>query len=249
MRSHANWNRLALVALLSCGLAGGIAHADEPQAGTVPPGWIWQGVWQDGRWSGQWIPGPAPMQAGAYAPAMPSSTDPETQRMINRCRDYRHDSVAGGAVIGGVAGAVVGNRLSGGDRLAGTLVGGAAGAVTGAAIDRAGKKARDRDCEAFFSAHPEFAPGSVAMGAGYPAPAYAPQYATTYAQPYAQAYPQMPYGAGYAPVTWMMVPVVAAPRAAPVETRTVTTEYVDTPRRRVIRARPHRKDKRVYTGS
>jgi len=230
MRSLANWTRVARIALSSCALAaGGLAHADAPPAGAVPPGWIWQGVWQDGRWSGQWIPGPALPGPAVYPPPR---ADAETQRMIDRCRDYRHDSVAGGAVIGGVAGAVVGNRLAPGDRVAGTLGGAAVGAVAGAAIERSGQKARDRDCEAFFANHPEFAPG------------YAPP------PPPTPAYGAMPYGAGnYAPAGYMMVPVITVPQAAPVETRTVTTEYIDDTPHRVIRAKPHRKQKRVYNGS
>jgi hypothetical protein len=230
MRSLANWTRLALIALLPCALAsGGLAHADAPQGGTVPPGWVWQGVWQDGRWNGQWVPGPGvapqPMPGpGGYPPPV---ADPEMQRMIDRCRDTRHDGV-GGAVIGGVAGGVIGNRLVPGNRVAGTLGGAAVGAIAGSAIERSHHRARDRDCQAFFNDHPEFAPGTPMV------PGYGP----------------MPYGAmGYPPAGYMMVPVITGPQAPCVETRTVTTEYVVDKRRRVFRARPHRKDKRVYTGS
>jgi hypothetical protein len=158
-------------------------------------------VWQDGRWSGQWVPGPGvgPGQAAYPSPppgAAPWGGDPETQRMIERCRDTRH------------------------------------GAVVGAAIDRSGRKTRDRDCEAFFSDRPEFAPS------------YGPM-------PYRQMpYGQMPYGpVGYPPAGYMMVPVITGPQAPCVETRTVTTEYVTERRHHVIRAKPHRKEKRVYTGS
>lgn len=66
MRTMTNCTRLALIVLSSCAMAGGgLAHADTPQAGTIPPGWVWQGVWQDGRWTGQWMPGPA-AGTGAY---------------------------------------------------------------------------------------------------------------------------------------------------------------------------------------
>ena len=43
----------------------------------------------------------------------------------------------GGALIGGVAGGLIGNRVAGrGDRLLGTAAGAAVGAIAGAAIDR-----------------------------------------------------------------------------------------------------------------
>ena len=50
----------------------------------------------------------------------------------------RRDDGLGGALIGGVAGGLIGNRVAGhGDRLLGTAVGGAIGVLAGAAIDRA----------------------------------------------------------------------------------------------------------------
>ena len=73
MRSFANCTRLALI-VLSCSTVatGGFAHADTPAPGAIPPGWVWQGVWQDGRWSGRWTPGPGVAPAapgtGSYAP-------------------------------------------------------------------------------------------------------------------------------------------------------------------------------------
>jgi hypothetical protein len=101
-------------------------------------------------------------------------------------------------------------------------------------MERSGRRARDRDCEAFFAGHPEYAQG------------YAPP------PPMGPGYAPPPYGAmGYPPAGYMMVPVITGPQAPCVETRTTTTEYVDVvdKRRRVFRARPRRRDKRVYTGS
>ena len=85
MPSFAMWTRLALIALSSCAL-GGVAQADAPAGGAVPPGWVWQGVWQNGQWNGQWIPGPgvtpgAPMPGG----------DPALMRLAERCHDDRED--------------------------------------------------------------------------------------------------------------------------------------------------------------
>jgi hypothetical protein len=131
--------------------------------------------------------------------------------MIDRCRDYHHDRLPGGAVVGGES----------------------TGVATGPTLQGAAKDARDRECLAFFNAHPEFAQG-------YPA---APP-------PYVQApYGQIAYGApGFVPPAgYMMVPV-ALPRPC-VETTTVTTSYVPDTRQRLAPGRRHHKDKRVYTGS
>ncbi len=182
MRSFANCTRVALIVAGCCALAtGGVAHADTPpQDTTIPQGWVWQGVWQDGRWSGQWIPGPG-MQPGApamVAPpppppgAMPWAANPGGPPMMDRCHDEHGDHHRHG-----------------------------------------------HDCGANMAPRGGFAP---------------------------MPYPQMPYPA----MGYMMVPVITQPQQAPcVETRTVTTEYVVDTRRRVIHAKPHRKEKRVYTGS
>lgn len=70
------------------------------------------------------------------------------------------------------------------------------------------------------------------------------------------AAPAAPYAYGYPmAMPMMMVPVMIAPQQPCVETKTVTYEYVRTPRRRVVYV-PRRvwhekrvKEKRVYTGS
>jgi Ni/Co efflux regulator RcnB len=63
-------------------------------------------------------------------------------------RQRDRDGGLGGAVVGGVVGAVAGNIIGGkGDRLAGSLIGGGVGALAGAAIDsgdRAGRGYSDR---------------------------------------------------------------------------------------------------------
>ena len=117
-----------------------------------------------------------------------------------------------------------------------------------AARCRDNRHAHGHDCTMFLRDHPEFA-----AGYGTPGQPYAPQpYANMpYApMPYgAPSYGPMPQGAYAPPMGWMMVPVVQGPQAPCVETKTVTTEYVTERRHRVIRAQPHRKEKRVYTGS
>lgn len=98
MRSTATLARLALIALGSCLLAAGSAHAQAAPAGAVPPGWAWQGVWQDGRWAGQWVPGPgvapgAPMPGAWQQPPapMPYPAQADTARMGQGCHHDRDD--------------------------------------------------------------------------------------------------------------------------------------------------------------
>ena len=91
MRPIAKWTRLALIALSSCALgASGMARADAPAGGAIPPGWVWQGVWQDGRWNGQWIPGPGVMP-GTTPGVAPWGGDPDAMRMADRCHEHHHD--------------------------------------------------------------------------------------------------------------------------------------------------------------
>jgi phage tail tape-measure protein len=61
------------------------------------------------------------------------------RRVSYRGRDeYRcRDNGAGGAIIGAIAGGLLGNQIAGrGDRTTGTVVGGALGAITGHLIDK-----------------------------------------------------------------------------------------------------------------
>ena len=201
MRPFASRTRLALIALSFCTMAGGsFAHADAPADSLVPPGWVWQGVWQDGRWSGQWIPGPGPMpgapQPGAWQQQpVPDHADPGAMLMADRCHAHRHDD---------------------------------------ASRDHDGWHRPHSDCAAMPDDGMQPDPGYPGSAPGYGAMPYGP----------------MPYTPmAYAPMGYMVVPIVTAPQAPCVETRTVTTEYVVDRRRRVLRAAPHRKEKRVYTGS
>jgi hypothetical protein len=86
------WTRLAVSA---CLLAGSPIAGLAAQAQGVPPGWVFQGTWHDGRWDGQWVPGGAPgmmpqgpmpqgpmPQGPGYGPV----ADRHTQHMIDRCR-------------------------------------------------------------------------------------------------------------------------------------------------------------------
>lgn len=102
MRSTASLARLALIAFASCAVAGGtLAQAQSAPGASIPPGWVWQGVWQDGRWTGQWVPGPglppgAPMPGAWQQPPAPYPAGPDAPRMGEHCRpgpdaDADHD--------------------------------------------------------------------------------------------------------------------------------------------------------------
>ena len=57
---------------------------------------------------------------------------------LAECRARYADNGLGGAVIGGLAGGIIGHEIAGsGNRTVGTIIGAGAGAVAGAAIDRA----------------------------------------------------------------------------------------------------------------
>lgn len=222
---------------------GGGGMMPQGQYPAQYPG-VYQGTWQGGTWNGQWMPAapggyPMPYQPMSYPqptypmPAYPmqAEPDPRTRDMLDRCQSYRPDNGVGGAVIGGVVGGVIGNRIAPGNRVLGTVAGAAVGAVAGSAIDKAEDKDRERECAAFWQS---YAPPQGAYP--YPAYGYAPM--------------------GYMPMGYMMMPVMiqSAPAKPCVETRTVTYEYVTSPRRRTIPARPRPhdkrvKEKRVFTGS
>lgn len=90
----------------------------------------------------------------------------------------RRDDGVGGAVIGGVAGAVAGNVLAGrGDRLAGTALGAGVGALAGVAVDQAEDHRRiaPPPPPSPLSAAPPLPRGEGyddGYGASYPAPGY-----------------------------------------------------------------------------
>lgn len=145
MRSIAKWTRVALIALSSCALgAGELAKADAPTGGPIPPGWVWQGVWQDGRWNGQWIPGPgaasgAPMQGMVPPPPgmMPWGSDPQAMPMADHCREHHDD-------------------------------------MTGPAMEHHGRHMRDHACDAVSQDHQEFAQGVPPAPQPYAPMPYAP---------------------------------------------------------------------------
>ncbi len=110
MHLHLNLRNWTRVAVSACLLAGSsLAHA-QAAPGEIPPGWVFQGTWHDGHWDGEWVPGGAPgmmpqpgsMQGQMQGPMPAYAPDRETRHMIERCRNYRHDDVAGGAIEHGM---------------------------------------------------------------------------------------------------------------------------------------------------
>lgn len=83
---------------------------------------------------------PAPRYAG-FDPAARDAWLADCRQKVayrDAGRSPRRDSGLGGALIGGAAGAIAGNRIAGqGNRTEGTLIGAGLGAVAGYAIDRA----------------------------------------------------------------------------------------------------------------
>ena len=175
-------------------------------------------------------PMPQPVYNGA-PPSNPAEADPRYREMLDKCQGVtRSGSGTTGAVIGGLAGSVIGNRVASGNRTLGTVAGAALGAVTGGLIGKSINRSRERECEEFFSSYA-------------PAQGYGP--------------PQAGYPRAYPAYGYMMVPVmmVQAPQQPCTETRTETVTYVrERVRHHYVARRPiyrvkRVKDKRVYTGS
>lgn len=217
---------LAAMAGLACLASGGVALAQEP-------------AWREGRWHDSAnehprdLPHPERYAEPAPLPyeddrrlAMTPVANPGREAWLADCRQRvsSRDRGRGGAVIGGVAGAVAGNRIAGrGNRTVGTLAGAAVGAAAGAVIDKAEDAGANRDeCEAYLDDYYARyqAPAYTAPYGGY---APAPGYGYAYQQPYSQG-----YGCCSTPV--MMVPV-APPRQECVETVEYVYEDVPVPRK------------------
>jgi hypothetical protein len=74
---------------------------------------------------------------GAYDRYYGASADRTYREDRRECRKDKDNNTAAGAVLGGIAGAVIGSNLaSGGGRTGGAIIGGVAGAAGGSAIAR-----------------------------------------------------------------------------------------------------------------
>ena len=88
--------------------------------------------------------------AAMVAPALVVTVSPADAQRRYKYREWRDDrgrlrcrkpDGTTGAVVGGVAGALLGRTIdTGGDRTLGTLGGAAAGALAGRAVERSGKR-------------------------------------------------------------------------------------------------------------
>lgn len=85
---------------------------------------------------------------GAASVATPTLAQPYGYGAYEACRAKKSDSATTGAVVGGLAGAVLGSQVAGrGDRTEGALIGGLAGVLLGNAVGRSSAKSSDA-CEA-----------------------------------------------------------------------------------------------------
>jgi len=183
----------------------------------------------------------APVQYApiAYAPA-PAVFDraswlAECRRRTEGLSRKERAGVIGG-LIGAIGGGIIGNRIAGGNRLAGTLIGAGVGGLAGVATGNAVADGRDRDrydCEDVLegylaqpSAIPvQAAPARIASRT-IPAPGYAYQ---GYAPPaYASAYSYAPaHSYGYVqPPQTVLVPVQTMQQQRVIVRETVREEMV-----------------------
>jgi hypothetical protein len=74
---------------------------------------------------------------GAYDRYYGASADQAYREDRRECRNKKNGNTAAGAILGGIAGAVIGSNLAhGGGREGGAIIGGVAGAAGGSAIAR-----------------------------------------------------------------------------------------------------------------
>ncbi len=221
----------------------------DPQGQTYRGEWEGNYTGQDGRrYEGTYrgTATGAPVYTSGRTAGAPYETVPYNDR-VNSRDDYeggyetprgyegyerclRSNGVAGGA-IGGVIGAIAGNRIAGrGNRTAGTLIGGGLGALAGLGIEKATKK-----CDRYLPR--EEYPVANRYPQGYPQ-----------SQPYPQqSYPVQPGGYGWqggyyypqqaaAPVTTVTVtPGTATTTTTTTEEVVYENVYSYAPRKRVVR--------------
>ena len=123
---------------------------------------------------------------GGAAISAPAAAQPYRSYDYDNCRTSGSNQTAG-AVIGGVAGALLGRSLAGDrhNRTEGAAVGAVAGALLGSQIGKSKSNCRDYDTSYYNNGY-----GS------YSTPYASSYYGNTYAQPYGSAYAQ-PYARGY----------------------------------------------------
>ncbi len=131
----------------------------------------------------------------AAAVATPSSAQPYGYYGRDPCQAQQHDSGATGAIVGGLAGALLGSSVAPhhGNRAGGAAIGGVAGALLGNSLGRSSAKTsdtcRERDYENSYYGYPAYGRGG-----------YYPSYgAYSWNRPYVEpARPVYPDYYGYA---------------------------------------------------
>jgi len=137
----------------------------------------------------------------AASVALPTTANAQTY--YSDCRAHERSDGTAGAVIGGIAGALLGSSVAPhhGNRAGGAAIGGVAGALLGNSIGRSAAKSNSGACGSYaydgYYADPDY---SYAAPPTYYAPAYsAPAYeAPTYYAPTYDA-PAYSYGRTYYP--------------------------------------------------
>jgi len=140
------------------------------------------------------IPAAALVATTVFAAAAPASA--QGYRYSDDCTRRIHDNGTAGAIVGGIAGAVLGSNLAHhGGRTGGAILGGAAGAAIGNSVARSSTKDRCRGHHVYRSGYP--APYYPPPAYGYvepapvyvePAPVYVERYPVYVHEPHGHAY-------------------------------------------------------------
>src|SRR5262249_42319131 len=103
--------------------------------------------------------------------AVPSFASAQPYGYYDDCRVREHSNGTAGAIIGGIAGALLGSSVAPhhGNRAGGAAIGGVAGAVIGNSIGRSSAKENSYACNGYYERRYSYAPA-------YNSYSYAPTY-------------------------------------------------------------------------
>ena len=136
---------------------------------------------------------------GVAAPSL-ASAQPYGSYAYDDCRAREHSNGTAGAIIGGIAGALLGSSVAPhhGNRAGGAAIGGVAGALIGNSIGRSSAKDNSYACNGYYDGRGYSAPTRYYNGGydgryGYNNSYYATPYSYTYERPYAYERPTYYY--------------------------------------------------------